>query len=46
MPVKQSWERDILYSLPRKTKCDLILHAGSIPKITANVAVENKNMQR
>ena len=30
--TKQSWEIDILYSLVRKTKFDLILHAGPIPK--------------
>ena len=29
--TKQSWEVDILYSLVRKTKFDLILHIGSIP---------------
>ena len=29
--TKQIWETDILYSLERKTKFDLILHIGPIP---------------
>ena len=37
--TKQSWEIDILYSLVRKAKFDLILHIGSI---TVNVAIEKK----
>ena len=37
--TKQSWEVDILYSLVRKAKFDLILHIGSI---TVNVAIEKK----
>ena len=30
--TKQSWEIDILCSLVRKTKFDLILHVGPVPK--------------
>ena len=40
--TKQSWEVNILYSLVRKTKFDLILHIG--PTITA-VAI-GKYIQR
>ena len=43
--TKQSWEVDILYSLVRKTKFDLILRIGPIRNITANVAIE-KIIQR
>ena len=38
--TKQSWEIDILYSLVRKTKFDLILHVWPIPKNYCYFAVE------
>ena len=40
-----SWVIDILYTLVRKAKFDLILQKMTFQEITANVAVE-KNIQR